>query len=59
MEKLPEMPNAEKVKVGDSEGLYAEILGSNMLVFKKDDVVVTMTGMIDKDELIKIAESME
>jgi len=58
-EKLPEMPNAEKVKVGDSEGLYAEILGSNMLVFKKDDVVVTMTGMIDKDELIKIAESME
>jgi len=57
--ELPKMPNTEKVKIGDSEGLYAEILGSNMLVFKKDDVVVTITGTVDKEELIKIAESME
>jgi outer membrane lipoprotein-sorting protein len=58
-EELPKMQNAEKVKVGDCEGLYAEIYGSSMLVFKKGDVVVTITGIVDKEELIKIAESME
>ncbi|AGK62016.1 Outer membrane lipoprotein-sorting protein [Archaeoglobus sulfaticallidus PM70-1] len=57
-EELPKMQNAENVKVEDSEGLYAEIYGSSMLMFKKGDVVVTMTGMISKEELIKIAESM-
>jgi len=58
-EKPSKIPNAEKVKVGDSEGLYAEIYGSNILVFKKGDIVVTITGKMDKEELIKIAESME
>ena len=58
-DKLPDMPNAEKVKVGDSEGLYVKTYGSSMLVFKKNGVIVTITGTIDKDEIIKIAESME
>jgi outer membrane lipoprotein-sorting protein len=56
---LPKIPNAEKVKVGDCEGLYADLYGSSMLVFKKGDVMITMSGMIDKKELIKIAESMK
>ncbi|MBO8183383.1 MAG: outer membrane lipoprotein-sorting protein [Archaeoglobus sp.] len=55
---LPTVQNAERVKVGDSQGLYAEIYGSSMLVFKKGDVLITITGTIDKEELIKIADSM-
>ncbi|AEA47863.1 outer membrane lipoprotein-sorting protein [Archaeoglobus veneficus] len=58
-DKLPEMQNAEKVKVGDTEGTYIELYGSGMLTFRKGDIVVTITGKLDKEELIKIAESME
>ncbi len=57
--EFPKMPNAEKVKVGDSEGLYTQIYGSGMLVFKRGDVLITITGVVEKEELIKIAESME
>ncbi len=56
---MPEMQDAEKVKIGESEGLYAEIYGSSVLVFKKGDIVVTITGVVGKEELIRIAESME
>ena len=56
---IPTFENAEKVKIGNCEGLYAKIYGSSILVFKKGDVVVTISGTIDKEELIKIAESME
>ncbi len=56
---LPEIPNAEKVKVGDCEGLYVDLYGSSMLVFKRGEVMITLCGTIDKEELIKIAESME
>jgi len=56
---LPEMPNAEKVKIGNEEGLFLEIYGSKMLTFKRDEVVITISAKLSKEELIKIAESME
>ncbi len=57
--KLPEFQNAEKVKIGESSGIYAEFYGNKVLSFKKGDVIVTITGRLDKSELLKIAESMD
>ena len=52
------MPNAEKVKIGDIEGEYIKSIGGSVLSFKKDGVVVAIVGNLEKEELIKIAESM-
>ena len=42
------MQNAEKVKVGNCEGLYIDLYNSSMLTFKKGDVVITITGSIER-----------
>jgi len=52
------IPNAEKVKIGNIEGEYAKSMGGSMLSFKKDGIVVVIIGNLEKEELIKIAESM-
>jgi outer membrane lipoprotein-sorting protein len=57
-ENKTEIPNAEKVKIAGIEGEYIESIGSKMLAFNKDGIRVMIMGQIDKDELIKIAESM-
>ncbi|WP_048096091.1 DUF4367 domain-containing protein [Geoglobus ahangari] len=55
---IVENENSEKVRIGDLEGLYTELFGSGMLSFEKDGVVVTVSGNLGKEELIKVAESM-
>jgi len=57
--EIREVPNAEKVKIGDAEGEYVEFYGSGMLKFKKGDIVVTISGKLDKEEMVRVAESME
>ncbi|ADC64510.1 conserved hypothetical protein [Ferroglobus placidus DSM 10642] len=58
-DELPKLSNSEKVKIGDEEGVYAEIFGNGMLAFKKDGVMISISGQLEKEELIKIAESMK
>ncbi|WP_456478345.1 outer membrane lipoprotein-sorting protein [Geoglobus ahangari] len=55
---IVENENSEKVRIGDLEGSYAELFGSGMLSFEKDGVVVAISGNLEKEELIKVAESM-
>ena len=57
--ELPKVQNAEEVRVGDVEGKYVEFYGSGMLMFKKGGIAITITGKLGREELIKIAESME
>ncbi len=57
--EIHETPNAEKVKIGDIEGEYVEFYGSGMLKFKKGGIVVMIFGKLDKEEMIKVAESVE
>ena len=52
------IPNAERVKIGDIEGQYITSVGSNILSFKKDDICITIISELEKEELIKIAESI-
>jgi outer membrane lipoprotein-sorting protein len=52
------IPNAEKVKIGNIDGEYAKSMGGSMLSFKKDGIVVVIIGNLEKEELIKIGESM-
>ena len=52
------IPNAEKVKIGNIEGEYAKSISGGMLSFKKDDIVVVIMGNLEKEELIKMAESI-
>ena len=53
-----DIPNAKTVKIGDIEGQYVTSIGSNILSFKKDDICITIISELEKEELIKIAESM-
>ena len=48
----------EDVKIGDAEGKYTEMFGIGSVAFKKGDLLIRVSGKIDKEELIKIAESI-
>jgi outer membrane lipoprotein-sorting protein len=51
-------PNAEKVKIGNTEGEITEIVGTRMLKFSKNNLEITIAGKLSEDEIVKIAESM-
>ncbi|ABR55720.1 conserved hypothetical protein [Methanococcus aeolicus Nankai-3] len=53
-----DLPNSEKVMIGDIEAQYIKNMGANMLTFNKDGVNIVISGTLDKEELIKIAKSM-
>ena len=55
-QSLPE--EGEDVTVGDTEGKYTEMFGIGSVAFKKGDLLITVSGKIEKEELIKIAESI-
>jgi outer membrane lipoprotein-sorting protein len=52
------LPNAEKVKIGNIEGEMAEVFGSRILRFSKNNIDITIAGKLSEEELVKIAESM-
>jgi hypothetical protein len=41
-----------------SGGFYTEAYGVGRLTFRKGDVVVMISGMVEKEEMVRIAESM-
>ncbi len=56
--KSKPIPNAKKVKIKNVEGEIAEIFGSRMLKFPINNLEITITGKLSKEEIVKIAESM-
>ncbi|MCK4529252.1 outer membrane lipoprotein-sorting protein [candidate division WOR-3 bacterium] len=52
------LPNAESVSIGEAEGELTYIFGSKMLRFDSNDTEIMITGTMTKEELIKIAESI-
>ena len=58
-DEMPKLPNSEKVKIGESEGIYAELYGSKVFAFRKGNVVIMLSGQLEKEELVRIAESMK
>jgi len=48
----------ENIRIGNTEGKYMELASIKTIVFKKEDVLIRISGNIDKDELIKVAESI-
>ncbi|AKB74127.1 hypothetical protein MSLAZ_0866 [Methanosarcina lacustris Z-7289] len=52
------LPNAECVSIGETEGELVYILGNKLLRFDSNDKEIVITGTMNKEEFIKIAESM-
>ncbi|MGP8320971.1 MAG: outer membrane lipoprotein-sorting protein [Methanosarcinaceae archaeon] len=55
----PIMANAEVVSINGVEGKFALVFGSNMLQWEIGNIQITLSGSIDKDELIHVAEEMQ
>jgi len=53
-----QLPNSTAVKIKDVEGEFTEMFGIRLLRFNLDEIEIVISGKLDKEELIKIAESM-
>ncbi len=49
----------EEIKVGNSTAEYFEIYGMKVIIFKKGEIAIRISGNLSKDELIKVAESLQ
>lgn len=52
------MDGAETVSINGSEGKFVAFTQTNLLRWAKGDIELTITGMVDKDEIVKVAESV-
>lgn len=52
------MDGAETVSINGSEGKFVAFTQTNLLRWAKGDIELTIMGMVDKDEIVKVAESM-
>ncbi|NOQ48874.1 MAG: outer membrane lipoprotein-sorting protein [Methanococcoides sp.] len=52
------MGDAETVSINGSEGKFVAFTQTNLLRWTTGDIELTITGMVDKDEIVKVAESM-
>ncbi len=56
----PIMANAEVVSINDVEGKFASVFDDNkMLQWEIGNIQLTLSGSMDKDEMIHIAEEMQ
>ena len=56
----PIMANAEVVSINDVEGKFASVFGDNkMLQWEIGNIHLTLSGSMDRDEMIHIAEEMQ
>ncbi len=53
-----ENADVEDVKIGDTKGKFVKIFNVGMVVFEKGDLLIRVSGNLDKDELISVAESI-
>ncbi len=59
---IPEMTKGakvEEIKIGNNTAKYFELYGIKVIIFKKGDLTIRVSGNLEKDELIKIAESIQ
>jgi len=57
-QKKHPLQNAENISVGGAKGELLDVFGSKMLRFDSNDTEIMITGTMTKEELIKIAESI-
>ncbi|ABE51245.1 outer membrane lipoprotein-sorting protein [Methanococcoides burtonii] len=53
-----EFPGSESVDVNGSPGDFVEVYGNKMLRWYVDDIELMISASLDKDEIVKVAESM-